>query len=29
MTDSEASTDAWTAVPGERFALGEGLRDVG
>ncbi|WP_445182293.1 SMP-30/gluconolactonase/LRE family protein [Pseudonocardia sp. Cha107L01] len=29
MTDSEASTDGWTAVPGERFALGEGLRDVG
>jgi sugar lactone lactonase YvrE len=29
VTDSEASTDAWTAVPGERFALGEGLRDVG
>ncbi|MDT7695659.1 MAG: hypothetical protein QOI75_5026 [Pseudonocardiales bacterium] len=29
MTDSEASTDVWTAVPGERFALGEGLRDVG
>jgi sugar lactone lactonase YvrE len=29
VTDSEASTDVWTAVPGERFALGEGLRDVG
>jgi sugar lactone lactonase YvrE len=37
VTDSEASRDAdppgttqrWTAVPGERFALGEGLRDVG
>ncbi|HEX4357715.1 MAG TPA: SMP-30/gluconolactonase/LRE family protein [Pseudonocardia sp.] len=33
MTDLDASADAeqvsWTALPGERFALGEGLRDVG
>jgi sugar lactone lactonase YvrE len=29
VTDSEVGTEAWTALPGERFALGEGLRDVG
>jgi len=33
MTDFDASAAAeqvsWTALPGERFALGEGLRDVG
>ncbi|HEX4249039.1 MAG TPA: SMP-30/gluconolactonase/LRE family protein [Pseudonocardia sp.] len=33
MTEFEAGTDgdqvSWTALPGERFALGEGLRDVG
>ena len=32
MTEFDASTDteevSWTALPGERFALGEGLRDV-
>lgn len=32
MTEFDASTDAeqvfWTALPGERFALGEGLREV-